>query len=382
MKKKLKVILVLFLFIFLIPLEKVKATDTQEQIKKYTNIDEYISTLELYTKDSGYENIDFNDIYTMLTKNSELNYSKLITKILNVFSSNFIKAISNSIIILIIMIVISILSSIQLDEKSDVLKIANLVCYILVISLTVSVFLDVMKSLNKTISTQTTLMQIISPFLLSIIMASGAISSTGIIEPLLLFIASAIGFLVNYVVIPFLQISLALKIISMVSDTLKFDRLSSLFSGSSKWIIVVTLTIFLGILSLETSLTSSVDALAVKTTQAAVSNFVPVVGKFFSDSFETVVGATKIVGNVAGIIGIITIILIASVPIIKLLSVIIVYSILIALIEPICQNSKIIKYLEYLIETYKIALGIVIGVSILFIISTGIIVNISKAIIT
>ena len=69
---------------------------------------------------------------------------------------------------------------------------------------------------------------------------------------------------------------------------------------------------FLTILSIETNLTTSVDSLAVKTTQSAVSNFVPVVGKFFSDSFESVVGASKIISNVGGTLGIIAIIVVAE----------------------------------------------------------------------
>lgn len=380
MKNKIKIIFFI-LFIAFIPFSSVYAEDIEKEIKNYINMDEYINTLQGYVNEEEVYNLDFFDIYNMLTKQSELEYSNIVTKFLNIFSSNFIKAINNSIIILIIMIVIAILSSIQLDEKSEVLKLANLVCYILIVSLSIYVFIDVMKSLSKTVTSLTTLMQVISPFLMSIIMATGAITSTGIIQPMLLFGASAIGFLVNYIVIPFLEISVALKVISMVSENLKFDKLSNLFSGSSKWIIVVSLTIFLGILSLETSLSSSVDALAVKTTQAAVSNFVPVVGKFFSDSFETVVGAFKIVGNVAGIIGIISILLVAFVPIIKILSIIVVYSILSALIEPICQDAKIGKYIDYLIGVYKISLGIIIGVSILFVISTGIIFNIAKVII-
>lgn len=379
---KNKLIIILFcIFILLTAFQMVYAEDNNEELYEYVNIDGYINTLQSYVNDVPNYDLDFSDIYTMLTKQSKVEYSNIIIKILNMFSSNFVKAINNSIIILIVMIINSILSSMQLDEKSDVLKLANLVCYILVISLSIHVFIDVMGSLSKEITTLTTLMQVISPFLMSIIMATGAITTTGVIQPLLLFGASAIGFLVNYIVIPFLEISVALKVISMISDTIKFDRLSNLFSGSSKWIIVVSLTIFLGILSLESSLTSSVDALAVKTTQAAVSNFVPVVGKFFSDSFETVVGATKIVGSVAGIMGIIAILLVSVVPIMKILSIIIVYSILSSVIEPICQDIKIGKYIDYLVGVYKIALGVIIGVTILFVISTGIIFNIAKAVV-
>ena len=155
-----------------------------------------------------------------------------------------------------------------------------------------------------------------------------------------------------------------------------------MFSGSAIWVVGVLFTLFLGVLSLESSVSSSVDSLTVKTTQAAVSNFVPVVGKFFSDSFETVVGATKIIGKTGGVVGIIAIILVAAIPIIKLASIVAIYNILNTLIEPIYADEKVSKYISNFTDVYKNMLGILIGIVILFIISTGIILNLVSKIVT
>ena len=142
------------------------------------------------------------------------------------------------------------------------------------------------------------------------------------------------------------------------------------------------LTIFLGIMSLETSISSSVDSLAIKATTSAVSNFVPVVGKFFSDSFETVVGASKIISNIGGALGIISIFIIAVVPIIKIVCISIVYNIFSALLEPVCKDNKILDVLSNFASIYKVMIGIMIGISIMFIISMGIIINISTTTLT
>ena len=45
------------------------------------------------------------------------------------------------------------------------------------------------------------------------------------------------------------------------------------------WALGIVLTVFVGVASLEGSITNGVDALTVKTTKAAVSNFIPIVGK-------------------------------------------------------------------------------------------------------
>ena len=175
---------------------------------------------------------------------------------------------------------------------------------------------------------------------------------------------------------------MAFNVICSISENIRLEKLSKFFSNVSLWTIGVVLTVFLGVLSLETSLSSSVDSLSVKTTQAAVSNFVPVVGKLFSDSFEVVVGATKIIGKTGGIIGILGIVIVGIIPIFKITSIMVIYMLLAAFVEMITTDKLILKYLSGFVNVYKTMLGILIGVVILFVISTGIILNLVNSIVT
>lgn len=72
---------------------------------------------------------------------------------------------------------------------------------------------------------------------------------------------------------------MALSIISNISDRVQIDKLSKYINTSVVWILGIVLTVFVGVSSLEGSITNGVDALTVKTTKAAVSNFIPIVGK-------------------------------------------------------------------------------------------------------
>ena len=353
----------------------------KEDISEGVDFDEFVNTMDEYIKDNNIADIDLKEIANNMLNGKETDYNTIFIKILSLFSKDIVKALTGGITIFIIVIIMGVISSMELESKSDVTKIAHLACFLVIATLTISSFIEIITNFKDVVSTLTTIMQVVSPFLMAILLATGAITSTGIIEPLLLFIASAIGFIINYIVVPFMCISVAFNVISSMSQNLRLTKMSKLFNSTSLWIIGIIFTVFLGILSLETSLSSSVDTLAVKTTQAAVSNFVPVVGKFFSDSFETVVGATKIISKVGGTIGILAVILIAIIPIIKILTVLIIYKILAALIEPICDDENISKYISGFASTYQTILGILIGISILFVISTGIILNLSSQII-
>ncbi len=374
-------ILVLFSFVNGQEINNLESTSeditnsVKESMSDSLELNEYISTIDEYVKKSGIDSVDVKEIADELIKGTNVDYKKLTFKILSLFSNEITDAISSAITIFIIILIMAIISSLELEEKSDVTKIAHIVCFITLATITISNFIDIISSFKNTVSVLTMLMQVISPFLMGVLLATGSISSTGIVQPMVLFIASAVGFIITYIVIPFLSISVAFNVISSISENLKLNKLSKLFTNSSLWIVGVIFTIFLGILSLESTFTSSVDALAVKTTQAAVSNFVPVVGKFFSDSFETVVGATKVISNVGGIVGIIAVVIVSIIPIFKILCVLLVYTLLSAIIEPVCSDENISKYIAGFVNVYKTMLGILIGVSILFIISTGITLN-------
>lgn len=347
---------------------------TQSAAKTY-NLDEYINTINSSVRENIGEDFNFKNMANEIINKNNINYKKIFMKLLDLFFKEISSAIKGAITIFIVVVIMAVLSNLELEKKSEITKIAHLACFIVIATITIATFVDTAKMLTKVVHTQTTLMQVISPFLLAVLIATGKITTTGIIQPLLLFLASFVGGVITYFVIPLLSISVAFNVICSISENIKLEKMSKIFSSVSLWTVGVVLTVFLGVLSLETSLSTSVDSLGVKTTQAAVSNFVPVVGKFFSDSFEVVVGATKIIGKTGGVIGIIGIIIVAIVPIFKLASIMGIYMLLAALVEPISNDELTSKYLSSIANTYKTMLGVLIGITILFVISTGIILN-------
>lgn len=362
--------------------EDTDSSKTTSNVNQAIQFDDYVTKINEYIKESGMgEELNVEEIAGGLLTNDTFEYDSIIKNVLAKVFNEILVALKNGISIFIIVILMSILKGIELDKDTSVSKVTYFACYIVIATLCIKTFVVTIDSFKGTVDILTTLMQIISPFLMTILIATGAISSVGIIQPMLLFLASFIGFLVNYLVIPFLTISVAFNIVNSITDKLSLSRLSNMFSKVAIWVVGVFLTIFLSVLSLESSVTSSIDSLAVKTTQAAVSNFVPVVGKFFSDSFETVVGATKIVGRVGGTVGIIAIIGISLIPVIKILATMITFYLLSALSGLVGTNEKIMSTLDMFADTYKTLLGILIGIIILFVISTGIILNLSTAII-
>lgn len=377
MKKIFKIIIALVITAFLVNIE-VLAQDENvalEQVGESLQLDKYLNVFKMYIQENDINELNINEMYTSLVSGNGVNYQNLS----DIFISNLFKQIKSSATsvttLFVIIVVMAILTNLQLDKDSDVVKISRLIIVMCVGAILLKNYIEIVQIFNNIIKIFSNSMQVVAVFLTGILVASGKITSVGIIQPLLLFVASFICVVTQYVVVPFFTISIAINIISKISTDIKLDKMSGLFRKSSLCIFSSIIAIFVLILSMETTITKSIDGIYFKTTQNIVSDVVPVVGKFLSDSLDTVLGATELIGKAGGIIALIVTILIVSVPVIKIFVVFALYKILAALSEPINEDKILSEFINGFADVYKDMLGILIGITILFVMATGIIMS-------
>ncbi len=239
-------------------------------------------------------------------------------------------------------------------------------------------FADIIALAKTTIQNLVGFSYSLLPILLTLMMTTGNIVSAGAVQPIILFLITFIGNIITGLLLPLILIGTALSIISKVSDKVQIDKLSKYFKSSVVWILGVCLTIFVGVLSLEGTLTSSVDGVTAKTAKAAVSNFIPVVGKILGDAVDTVIGCSNILKNAVGIVGVIVVIGICVLPIIKLTILTATYYIAGALCQPIADD-KIVSLLSGMGDTFKVLLAMLISVSVMLVIGITLVVKISNS---
>lgn len=354
--------------------------DVTKNVSESLDVDKYINVFEEYIEEYNLEEFSPSNLYSNLVSGKGIDYENII----DTFASNLVVQVKESInsvtTIFVIIIVMAILSSLELDKNSDIVKISKLIVLICVGSILLKNYIEILEMFRNLVNTLGYIMQIVSTFLMGILVASGKITSTGIIQPLLLFIANFICVVTQYVVIPFFTISIVINIVSKISENIRMDELSGLFRKSSLYIFSSVIAIFILILSMESSVTKSIDSVYFKATQSVVSNVVPVVGKFLSDSLDTVLGATELIGKVGGAVALVSVILIVSIPIIKLVVIVVLYKLLTALSEPINSDKTISSFINGFTKVYKDMLGVLIGIMVLFVMSTGIIMGIISTI--
>ena len=383
MKKVVKFIFLILIFVFILPtICFASETDTsQEEIlesqQDSLNISSFLEEAQKYTKDT-FENIDIGELFTSAITGN-IDNTAIVKSIANLIGKEVVDCITILGSIVVIIVIHSILKSVSegLENKS-ISQITYYVQYILIVTLVMGNFADIIAMVKTSIESLVGFMNSLIPLLITLMLTTGNIASAGLLEPIILFIITFIGNFIVSVLIPFVLLSTALRIVSKVSNRVQVDKLSKFFNSTVVWILGIALTLFVGVISIEGSLSSTVDGITAKTAKAAVSNFIPVVGKILGDAVDTVIGCSNILKNAVGIIGVIIIIGICIAPIIKLAILMGLYYLAGAICQPIA-DEKIVKLLEEMGNTFKMLLAIMCSVSVMLIVGTTLVLKITNS---
>ena len=140
-------------------------------------------------------------------------------------------------------------------------------------------FSEIVKLVQETTNNLVGFMNILVPLLMALMIYTGSITTSTILEPIILFITNFIGNMIQNIIIPLVLVAASLIIISKISDKIQVENLAKFLKSGIVWFLGIVLTIFVGIVSLEGTMSASVDGITAKTTKAVVSSAVPVVRK-------------------------------------------------------------------------------------------------------
>lgn len=376
----MKKLITIFAILICIFGTSISIADTEDEVINSQmdsfNISNFIDEANKYSNDI-LKDIDIQELLNNAIK-GELDTNQLLKNIFPLLGTEIKEALKVMGSILIIVLIHSVLKSISdnLNNKS-VAQITYYVQYILIAIVIMTNFSSIITLTKEAVGNMISFIQLLFPLLMTLMLASGSVVSVNLVQPIILFIINLISNIFQSIIIPIILVGTALAIVSKISDRIQIDKLSKFLKSSSVWVIGLLLTIFVGVLSIEGTLGSSVDGITAKTAKAAVSSFIPVVGKVLGDAVDTVIGCSAILKNAIGIVGVIVVIAICITPILKLAIITIIYHLTAALCEPIA-DSKIVSLITQMADTFKILLAILCSISVMLIIGITLVINISN----
>lgn len=155
------------------------------------------------------------------------------------------------------------------------------------------------------------------PVYSGILLTSGQAVTAVSYQTVVLFVAELIAALSTYVIVPLMTVSLALGLTGSVSPGMKLDGASNLINKSAGWLLGLTTTLFVGLLSLQGIVGAAADTLAGKALKFSIASFVPVVGGSLSEALNTVKGCLSLLKSTVGGFGILATALIVLPPILE-----------------------------------------------------------------
>ena len=363
-RKLKKYIIIMIIFISIIIPTKVFA-DTENEIMNNTqekfNINSFIKEADKYTGDF-LEDVNLGDMLNQAIQ-GKVDNKTLYQKIFKMFGKEITVSLKTLISILVIIVIHGILKSVTDNlENKNISQIIYFVQYILIVTLIMSNFTEIIKIVKNTADDLVGFINVLMPLLLTLMMYTGSIATTSLLEPIILFAINFIANLIKNILIPIVLIIVVFSIISKISEKMQIEKLSK----------------FVGVVSLEGTLSSSVDGITAKTAKSAVSTIIPVVGKVLGDVVDSVLGCGIILKNAIGLIGVIIVIGICIIPIIKIATMCIMYSLASAVVQPIADD-KIVKVLDEMGGVFKLLLGILCSLSVMLIVGITLVIKISNS---
>lgn len=258
-------------------------------------------------------------------------------------------------------------------EKSAVSKVAYSIVFMVLIIIALNSFHVAIEYTIGAISTMTSFILALIPLLLALIASSGGLVSAAFFHPVILFLMNISGTFIQYVILPLLFLSAILNIVSTLTEHYKVNQLGNLLRNWSIGLLGLFLTVFLSVISVQGASAAVTDGITIRTAKFITGNFIPVIGRMFTDATDTVVTASLLLKNTVGIAGVAILLLIVAFPAVKILMIAFIYKFAAAILQPL-GGGPVITCLDIISKSIIYVFAALAIVSLMFFLSLTVII--------
>ena len=362
MKRCLIIVALLFLFSF-----NVSAEDLYSEQYEISGAESLYDDLSLSAK-------SFFEEYNIEPKNpnwvNQITAGNIFTKIFEFIKSGGAAPIKSGLQIL---GVIVLFAGANTFKGLKTYKTAMTYIFTLVMSASLLVPLfSLIDSLIGAIKGSSTFMLSFIPVYSGILIAGGQTATASGMSFLLLGAANIVSSIASFVIVPLMSCYLAIGLVSGVMPENSGVVLGDGIKKVAMWILSLTLTLFLGLLSIQTTVNAAADGLGLKALKFMVGSFVPVAGGALSESLATLTASVKLLKSSVGIYGVVALAL-TNIPIILELVLWRVVTFALSAVSELFGIKSGIPLLKAIDSVLAVLIGVVLFTAALFIISLTIV---------
>ncbi|MBS6475828.1 MAG: stage III sporulation protein AE [Clostridiales bacterium] len=309
----------------------------------------------------------------------DLSFSGMVEKILNgsleinfdtMFSllfSLFFSGIKDLLPLILELFVLSILSAVILNLKGSfqeqIGEAIRFVTYLIASALLFQSFIAIVFSVKDIIGSLIRMLQLIMPILLTLLMACGAPSSAGVLQPDSVILASAADGIIINVVLPLILVMTVLVFINNLLPDSKLVGITQLCRSAATWILTIVFTVFSGTITLQGIAAASYDGVSLRTVRYAINNSVPIIGGLVGESMNMLLSCGVLVKNAVGVAALIGIAILIVSPLLNLVAYMFALRIVAAVTAPLADH-RLSALTGQLCDVLKMLLGALCGITV------------------
>ncbi|QKS70955.1 stage III sporulation protein AE [Paenalkalicoccus suaedae] len=320
---------------------------------------------------------DYGQLFTELTKPDWHDLSSWsFQELLHMLPAIFMHEVTQQLFSLSTIFVLAILGTIMLHLHQSVSTfrtsaIAATVINLLLLTMVLHSFMLVTSYIEQTIAVMGHFLVAFLPYFLFLLVSVGGFTSAAFFHPTILLFIQTSSWYMTTIVFPLVLLHTIISALGSISETIKLTKLASLLRSLAITALLLFMTVFIGVMSVQGAATTVTDGLAIRTLKFVSSNAVPVVGRVFTDAAETMVNASLLVKNTVGLFALLLLLLVVLLPAIKIAIIACMYYAMAAVVEPLGGNkiatvlaeiskSILLLFASLLVVTFMFFLAIVI----------------------
>lgn len=252
----------------------------------------------------GIDEKDYNSIIN-------LSFSDFFKEILRIAGQEGVTPLSSLALVMCLLLIYSVFDNFRDDLKSRNMQTISDAVFVLIITL--SIVTPVVSVVNRAVTSienAGSFMLLYIPIMVVALITNGQGVTGASYYSFVVMVGEGITWLSSHLIAPLLSVFLGVSVTSSVSSDIKLDGIIRELSKFIKWVIAFVMTVFSGLLTFKTLITTAADTVSTRAVRFTLSSFIPIVGSALSEAYKTIQGSMTLLKTGLGVFVIISIVIV------------------------------------------------------------------------
>ena len=266
------------------------------------------NSLDQNSRDSlnnlGIDEKDYNSIIN-------LSFSDFFKEIIRIAGQEGVTPLSSSALVMCMLLLYSVFDNFRDDLKSRNMQSISNAVFVLIITL--SIVTPVVSVVNRAVTSienAGSFMLLYIPIMVVALITNGQGVTGASYYSFVVMAGEGITWLSSHLIAPLLSVFLGVSVTSSVSSDIKLDGIIRELSKFIKWVIAFVMTVFSGLLTFKTLITTAADTVSTRAVRFTLSSFIPIVGSALSEAYKTIQGSMTLLKTGLGVFVIISVVIV------------------------------------------------------------------------